>query len=153
MKNIFAYFTLAGFGRRCLGGGRFSGFAVHQPNSHQALTANPGSIMPALAAKTVTLHWKAIPKWSKRARTIGRTFKFAGFFKMKTSVPLLALAVLAAVALAGCDQTPSAGSTDASAANSSTNRGASTASPATNPPAILMAPSVYTNRPVTTNQS
>jgi 4a-hydroxytetrahydrobiopterin dehydratase len=38
-------------------------------------------IMPALTAKQVSLHLKAVPKWSKRAQTILRTFKFEGFLK------------------------------------------------------------------------
>jgi 4a-hydroxytetrahydrobiopterin dehydratase len=37
--------------------------------------------MPALAAKQVTLHLRAIPRWSKRAQTILRTFKFEGFLE------------------------------------------------------------------------
>jgi 4a-hydroxytetrahydrobiopterin dehydratase len=35
--------------------------------------------MPALTTKQVSLRLKALPKWSKRARTILRTFKFEGF--------------------------------------------------------------------------
>ena len=35
--------------------------------------------MPALTAKQVCLHLKAVPNWSKRAKTILRTFKFEGF--------------------------------------------------------------------------
>ncbi len=35
--------------------------------------------MPALTAKQVGLHLKAVPNWSKRAKTILRTFKFEGF--------------------------------------------------------------------------
>ena len=35
--------------------------------------------MQALTAKQVGLHLKAVPKWSKRARTILRTFTFEGF--------------------------------------------------------------------------
>jgi 4a-hydroxytetrahydrobiopterin dehydratase len=35
--------------------------------------------MPALTAKQVRLKLKAVPCWSKRARTILRTFKFEGF--------------------------------------------------------------------------
>jgi len=35
--------------------------------------------MPALTSKEVTLHLKAVPGWSKRARTIFRTFEFEGF--------------------------------------------------------------------------
>ena len=35
--------------------------------------------MPVLTAKEVKLRLKAIPDWSKRAQTIGRTFKFEGF--------------------------------------------------------------------------
>jgi 4a-hydroxytetrahydrobiopterin dehydratase len=37
--------------------------------------------MPALTAKQVSLHLKAVPSWSKRAQTILRTFKFEGFLK------------------------------------------------------------------------
>ncbi len=35
--------------------------------------------MPALTAKEISLHIKAVPNWSKRAQTILRTFKFEGF--------------------------------------------------------------------------
>ena len=35
--------------------------------------------MPALTTKQVSLHLKALPNWSKRAKTILRTFKFEGF--------------------------------------------------------------------------
>ena len=37
--------------------------------------------MPALTAKQVGLHLKAVPNWSKRAQTIFRTFKFKGFLE------------------------------------------------------------------------
>ena len=37
--------------------------------------------MPTLAAKQITLHLRAIPRWSKRAQTILRTFKFEGFLE------------------------------------------------------------------------
>jgi 4a-hydroxytetrahydrobiopterin dehydratase len=37
--------------------------------------------MTALSAKQVSLHLKAVPKWSKRAETISRTFEFAGFLE------------------------------------------------------------------------
>ena len=37
--------------------------------------------MPALTAKQVTLHLRAIPRWSKRAQTILRTFEFEGFLE------------------------------------------------------------------------
>jgi 4a-hydroxytetrahydrobiopterin dehydratase len=37
--------------------------------------------MPALTAKQVSLHLKAVPNWSKRAQTILRTFKFEGFLE------------------------------------------------------------------------
>ena len=37
--------------------------------------------MPALTAKQVSLHLRAVPSWSKRAQTILRTFKFEGFLK------------------------------------------------------------------------
>ena len=35
--------------------------------------------MPALHSKQIKLHLQAIPNWSKRAKTILRTFKFEGF--------------------------------------------------------------------------
>jgi 4a-hydroxytetrahydrobiopterin dehydratase len=35
--------------------------------------------MPALTAKDINLRLKAVPDWSKRAKTICRTFKFDGF--------------------------------------------------------------------------
>jgi 4a-hydroxytetrahydrobiopterin dehydratase len=35
--------------------------------------------MPALPTKQIKLHLQAVPKWSKHAQTIGRTFKFEGF--------------------------------------------------------------------------
>jgi 4a-hydroxytetrahydrobiopterin dehydratase len=41
----------------------------------------PNEIMPALAAKQISFHLKAVPNWSKRAQTIFRTFKFEGFLK------------------------------------------------------------------------
>ena len=37
--------------------------------------------MPALTAKQVSLHLRAVPDWSKRAQTILRTFKFEGFLE------------------------------------------------------------------------
>jgi 4a-hydroxytetrahydrobiopterin dehydratase len=37
--------------------------------------------MPALTAKQINFHLKAVPDWSKRAKTILRTFKFEGFLK------------------------------------------------------------------------
>ena len=35
--------------------------------------------MPALTTKEINVHLKAVPDWSKRAKTIGRTFKFEDF--------------------------------------------------------------------------
>ena len=35
--------------------------------------------MPALNARQVKLHLKALPGWSKRAQILRRTFKFKGF--------------------------------------------------------------------------
>ena len=35
--------------------------------------------MPALTLKEIRLDLKAVPDWSKRAKTIWRTFKFDGF--------------------------------------------------------------------------
>ena len=37
--------------------------------------------MPALNTKQVSLHLKAVPNWSKRAKKILRTYKFEGFLK------------------------------------------------------------------------
>jgi 4a-hydroxytetrahydrobiopterin dehydratase len=37
--------------------------------------------MPALHSKQIKLNLQAVPNWSKRAQTILRTFKFAGFLK------------------------------------------------------------------------
>ena len=37
--------------------------------------------MPALTAKQVGLHLKAVPNWSKRAKVLSRTFTFEGFLK------------------------------------------------------------------------
>jgi 4a-hydroxytetrahydrobiopterin dehydratase len=37
--------------------------------------------MPALSAKQISLHLKAVPQWSKRAQLISRTYKFEGFLK------------------------------------------------------------------------
>lgn len=35
--------------------------------------------MPVLTTKEITLHLKNVPDWSKRAKTIHRTFEFEGF--------------------------------------------------------------------------
>jgi 4a-hydroxytetrahydrobiopterin dehydratase len=35
--------------------------------------------MPALTTEQISLRLKAVPDWSERARTIGRTFKFEDF--------------------------------------------------------------------------
>src|ERR1039458_3877378 len=37
--------------------------------------------MPALTAKQISLHLKTVPAWTKRAQTIGRTFKFEDFLR------------------------------------------------------------------------
>ena len=37
--------------------------------------------MPALHNKQIKLNLQAVPKWSKRAQTILRTYKFEGFLK------------------------------------------------------------------------
>jgi 4a-hydroxytetrahydrobiopterin dehydratase len=37
--------------------------------------------MPALTAKQISLHLKAVPRWSKRAQAIFRRFQFDGFLK------------------------------------------------------------------------
>jgi 4a-hydroxytetrahydrobiopterin dehydratase len=48
-------------------------------------------IMPALTARQVSLHLKDVPNWSKRARTIFRTFKFEGFLNSLDFVNRVAL--------------------------------------------------------------
>ena len=35
--------------------------------------------MPALTTQQISVQMKAVPDWSKRARTISRTFRFEGF--------------------------------------------------------------------------
>jgi len=35
--------------------------------------------MPALTTKQIGLHLTTVPDWTKRAQTIGRTYKFDGF--------------------------------------------------------------------------
>ena len=37
--------------------------------------------MPAFNARQIKLHLQAVPGWSQRAHTIGRTFKFEGFLE------------------------------------------------------------------------
>jgi len=37
--------------------------------------------MAALTARQISLHRKSVPKWSKRAQTILRTFEFDGFLE------------------------------------------------------------------------
>ena len=37
--------------------------------------------MPALPTKQIKLNLQAVPKWTKRAQTILRTYKFEGFLK------------------------------------------------------------------------
>ena len=46
--------------------------------------------MPALTAKEISLQLKAVPNWSRRAKTILRTFKFAGFLNSIAFVNRLA---------------------------------------------------------------
>ena len=46
--------------------------------------------MPALTTKQVSLHLKAVPNWSKRAKTILRTYKFEGFLKSVAFVDRIA---------------------------------------------------------------
>lgn len=46
--------------------------------------------MPALTAKNVDLHLKAVPQWSKRGQTILRTFKFEGFLRSMAFVRRIA---------------------------------------------------------------
>jgi 4a-hydroxytetrahydrobiopterin dehydratase len=37
--------------------------------------------MTTMHSKQIKLHLQSVPNWSKRAQTILRTFKFAGFLK------------------------------------------------------------------------
>ena len=37
--------------------------------------------MPALTTKQISLHFKAVPNWSKRTQTICRTFKLKNFLR------------------------------------------------------------------------
>jgi len=46
--------------------------------------------MSVLTAKQVSLHLKAVPNWSKRAKTILRTFKFERFLKSVAFVDRIA---------------------------------------------------------------
>jgi 4a-hydroxytetrahydrobiopterin dehydratase len=46
--------------------------------------------MPALTAKQISLHMKAVPDWSNHAQIIGRTFKFEGFLDSIAFVNLIA---------------------------------------------------------------
>ncbi len=42
--------------------------------------------MPAFTPKQAELHLKALPNWSKRAKTISRSFQFEGFLESITFV-------------------------------------------------------------------
>lgn len=46
--------------------------------------------MPALTAKQVSLNLKGVPNWSKRAKTIRRTFQFEGFLNALSFVNRIA---------------------------------------------------------------
>jgi 4a-hydroxytetrahydrobiopterin dehydratase len=46
--------------------------------------------MPALTAKQISLQLPAVPQWSKRAKSIVRTYEFADFLKSIAFVKLIA---------------------------------------------------------------
>jgi len=71
---------------------------------------------------------------------------------MKSNITLLAIAVLAAGALAGCNQNTPGNSTDAQSTNSSAGDTNGMAAASTNSPATNSLPDVNTNAPATTNQ-
>jgi uncharacterized protein YcfL len=67
---------------------------------------------------------------------------------MKSIIPLLAIPVLAAFALVGCNQNTPSNSSD----SQSTNSSMSTAGSTTNMPATNSLPNLDTNMPAGTNQ-
>ena len=71
---------------------------------------------------------------------------------MKSIIPLLAIPVLAAFALAGCNQKTSSDSTGSPSTNSSMNGAVSTPGGFVNAPATNSVPDMNTNLPASTNR-
>ena len=71
---------------------------------------------------------------------------------MKSIITLTAITMLAAFALAGCNQTTPGGSTDTPATNSSLNGAGGSNAATANMPATNSLPDMNTNAPVSTNQ-
>jgi hypothetical protein len=71
---------------------------------------------------------------------------------MKSIIPLLAITVLAALALVGCNQNSPSNSTDMQSTNSSVSDTNSIIGGTTNMPATNNLPDVNTNMPASTNQ-
>jgi hypothetical protein len=71
---------------------------------------------------------------------------------MKSIIPLLAISVLAAFALVGCNQDTSSNSTGSQSTNSSMSDAGSILGGFTNTPATNSLPDMNTNVPASTNQ-
>jgi hypothetical protein len=71
---------------------------------------------------------------------------------MKSIIPLLAITVLAALALVGCNQNSPSNSTDMQSTNSGTSDTNGMISGTTNMPATNSLPAMNTNMPASTNQ-
>jgi predicted small secreted protein len=71
---------------------------------------------------------------------------------MKSTIALLAIAVLATVVLAGCKQNTPGNSTDAQSTNSSVSDTNGMAAASTNLPATIVLPDTDTNKPASTNR-
>jgi len=71
---------------------------------------------------------------------------------MKSIIPLLALPVLAAFALMGCNQNSPSNSTDTQSTNSSMSDTNGISGGITNTPATNSLPNMNTNMPASTNQ-
>jgi uncharacterized protein YcfL len=71
---------------------------------------------------------------------------------MKSTITLLAITVLAAFALVGCNQNTPDNSTDAQSTNSSMSDTSGTTGGVTNMPATNSMPDTNTNMPAGTNQ-
>jgi hypothetical protein len=71
---------------------------------------------------------------------------------MKSIIPLLAISVLAAFALMGCNQDTSSNSTGSQSTNSSVSDAGSIPGGFTNTPATNSLPDINTNVPASTNQ-
>jgi hypothetical protein len=71
---------------------------------------------------------------------------------MKSIIPLLAIPVLSAFTLVGCNQNTPSNSTGTQSTNSSMSDGGSIPSGFTNTPATNSLPNMNTNMPASTNQ-